>query len=155
MRTLQSGQHTGRQQHTSSTTLSIHWITGNGHCCRMAQPPCSTVGRKHFPNSPQCSTGHDARAPGLGKIPQPFMEKRTLSPHKPSPPPDVIHPSQQKSHLQMQVLMNHLWVLQLPAWQARMQASQSRSPSGSTAWHSQRTQAGHKDTGLVVHKLQS
>lgn len=111
---LQSRQHTGLQQHggspgrgcqeallhTLSTIPNIHLVTGNGHCCRIRQASCSTVGRKEFPKGPQLSTGHAARPPGLGKTPPPFVERRALSPHKPSPPPDVIHPSQQKSHLQ-------------------------------------------------------
>lgn len=45
------------------------------------------------------SIGHSARTLRLGKTP-PHMEKRALSHPKLPPPPPVIHPSQQKRHLQ-------------------------------------------------------
>lgn len=59
--------------------------------------------------------------------------------------------------------MNHLWALLSPGcfrsitplshnatlpWQVRVLTSQTTSPD-STAWQSQGTQAGHRDTGLV------
>lgn len=111
---LQSGQYAGLQQHggspgcgcqvaplhSLSTIPSIHLVTVNGHCCRIGRVPCSTVKKKEFPKGPQLSTGHAARAPEPGKTPPLFVERRALSPPKPSPPPDVIHPSQQNSHLQ-------------------------------------------------------
>lgn len=64
------------------------------------QALCFAVGRKDFAKGPQLSPGRAARAPRQGKALPPFVERRALSPCKPSPPPDVIHPPQQRSHLQ-------------------------------------------------------
>lgn len=53
-----------------------------------------STGRKEFPKGPQLSTGHGARALGSEKIPPFFMGRKASSASRPSPPADVIHPSQ-------------------------------------------------------------
>lgn len=90
------------------------------------------------------------------------MERRALSPCKPSPPPDVIHPPQQKSHLQnanmyespggravSRLVWKHLAARsQCPAGVMPSAASAaSASIAGCNIW--QRSLAGRRDTGLA------
>lgn len=87
---LQSRQSTSLQQHrvnpgwgcqvaplrTLGAVPGIIWSQGMGSAAASGRQLAEREGGRSFRKVPELDMGHDAKAPGLGKTPSPFVERR-------------------------------------------------------------------------------